>query len=813
MIESLVTQHIAPLAGQANILNVPLLKGKADWRRNATEVVFRKIFLDITLRGDGDEIYKQIEDCLDIVLHCSATDVDLLDNVTHLSFVEELLDVNTTYACEKLFDYVEKRKAKITVNLVPGKGKGLVLLRMCNILLRRLSKETNTIFCGRILMFLANTFPLCERSGVNLRGDFNTDMIGFDTDEQVDADSNLTAEQKEFYKIFWSTRVYFSNPPTIFEGENFKKLQKGTNCITQKFQVISEKEAEVSGARKSTIGTKRTRSESSIAIDEEDPNQAERLLSEINRDFQFPRLLSSRDLLDLEMEDCRFRRIVIVQYLILFQYLNGFSQAEKDKTAALLSARGATKQSLVQPNYILKDEQVKWIEDTKQMFLKLLRSTKPHGNLYTDIILTILTNERHWIIWKASGCPTFEKTPITIEELQKNWKNKKPRLSAPPMKYRYTHGNFEVSRLYSKHTQPLSDFMLNRPKIPTPTEVIGKAMNELDDSLDPSKERFDYANGALLQASRLMYRDHASLIYKVYGAKKEIYKEMRSRLNEPSSPMSVDEPPKSAAEQVIEFTIGDTISEDHVQAEIQVLTKAKNIIIDATSIKIDDDDTHANMLTAPTDKKQMIISNQCGTTLQVGYQTNDDPRGLTFELSNNGSYTLPVSLNWAGRIWARESCDVLACDIASAENPASLAEFKLNNNNDDIDYYDVSFVDGFNLPVRIEPVIIHGLDEIVQLDSKHCRRSECTSLPTCHDDLQEVDDLGNFVACNSACSRYGDDEYCCTGEFNSAETCTSNHYAKTIKDICPDSYSYAFDDATSVYGCRANSYKIVFCPQ
>lgn len=45
----------------------------------------------------------------------ASTDVDLLDNVTHLSFVEELLDVNTTYACEKLFDYVEKRKAKITV--------------------------------------------------------------------------------------------------------------------------------------------------------------------------------------------------------------------------------------------------------------------------------------------------------------------------------------------------------------------------------------------------------------------------------------------------------------------------------------------------------------------------------------------------------------------------------------------------------------------------------------------------------------------------------------------------------------------------
>lgn len=49
------------------------------------------------------------------LFYSNSTDVDLLDNVTHLTFVEELLDVNTTFACEKLFDYVEKRKSKITV--------------------------------------------------------------------------------------------------------------------------------------------------------------------------------------------------------------------------------------------------------------------------------------------------------------------------------------------------------------------------------------------------------------------------------------------------------------------------------------------------------------------------------------------------------------------------------------------------------------------------------------------------------------------------------------------------------------------------
>lgn len=99
------------------------------------------------------------------------------------------------------------------------------------------------------------------------------------------------------------------------------------------------------------------------------------------------------------MEDCRFRRNVIVQYLILFQYLSGFSQEEKDKTAELLSARGTTKQSLIQPNSVLTEEQVTWIDEKRELLTTLLRATKPHGNLYTDIILTILTNERHWVIF------------------------------------------------------------------------------------------------------------------------------------------------------------------------------------------------------------------------------------------------------------------------------------------------------------------------------------------------------------------------------------------------------------------------------
>lgn len=42
-------------------------------------------------------------------------------------------------------------------------------------LLRRLSRSQNTVFCGRILLFLAKFFPFSERSGLNVVSEFNLD--------------------------------------------------------------------------------------------------------------------------------------------------------------------------------------------------------------------------------------------------------------------------------------------------------------------------------------------------------------------------------------------------------------------------------------------------------------------------------------------------------------------------------------------------------------------------------------------------------------------------------------------------------------
>lgn len=57
---------------------------------------------------------------------------------------------------------------------------------MCNDLLKRLSQTVDTSFCGRILILLAKSLPLNERSGLNLMSQFNSgNVTTYDEDVEV----------------------------------------------------------------------------------------------------------------------------------------------------------------------------------------------------------------------------------------------------------------------------------------------------------------------------------------------------------------------------------------------------------------------------------------------------------------------------------------------------------------------------------------------------------------------------------------------------------------------------------------------------
>lgn len=116
--------------------------------------------------------------------------------------------------------------------------------------------------------------------------------------------------------------------------------------------------------------------------------------------------------------------------------------------------------------------------------------------------------------------------------------------------------------------------------------MIDSSLMELDDSLDPPQDRFNYANGALLQTSRIVYESHPSLIRLFYAAKKDSYKEMNERLNETNENGGEQDDDDSATKPAIpDFIVGDKITEDHVQAEIGTLTKARDILIEETTNK------------------------------------------------------------------------------------------------------------------------------------------------------------------------------------------------------------------------------------
>lgn len=98
-----------------------------------------------------------------------------VDQQMPLMLAEELFECMAIETCASAFDFIEKRMPQLAHNLQPGRGKGLVLLRLCNELLKRLSKAHDATFCGRILTVLASVYPLAERSGVNQAGHFHVE--------------------------------------------------------------------------------------------------------------------------------------------------------------------------------------------------------------------------------------------------------------------------------------------------------------------------------------------------------------------------------------------------------------------------------------------------------------------------------------------------------------------------------------------------------------------------------------------------------------------------------------------------------------
>ena len=241
------------------------------------------------------------------------------------------MDSQTVSGCRKVFDYLESRREKITAKHFSQKN--LAILRSCNELLRRLSRAEDTAFCGRVFIFLFQSFPLGDKSSVNLRGEYHTENVttfdilpptGSDPDKmEVDPDntpkdpSNPSKDTPgrgtstvrsgedtyskgvsfskpetpmsadELYPIFWSLQQYFNQPKRLFDSVNFGLFKAGLEATMVMFKSV---QTESSGRPTKVMddtkrGTKRKRSQG-----------GDDLANAFN-----PKYLTSRDLFELEV--------------------------------------------------------------------------------------------------------------------------------------------------------------------------------------------------------------------------------------------------------------------------------------------------------------------------------------------------------------------------------------------------------------------------------------------------------------------------------------------------------------------------------
>ncbi|CAM0136223.1 hypothetical protein VKS41_005385 [Umbelopsis sp. WA50703] len=214
--------------------------------------------------------------------------------------------------------------------------------------------------------------------------------------------------------------------------------------------------------------------------------------------------------------------------------------------------------------------------------------------------------------------------------------------------------------------------------------------------------------------------------------------------------------------------------------------------------------------------KNFVLQNLCSKPIEAGVLQNGQSTPTYYTISSGASTTVSLAANWAGRTWARIDCDQASeqsdntqCGVPGTPNPASLAEFTFEGSGDQ-DFYDLSMVDGYNLPIEIQPIgASQGSTQYI------CGSPICQNLPTCPSDLTVLTTQGDLLACQSDCSHYNLAQYCCTGAYNSAATCSGGPYAPMIKAACPDAYSFAYDDSTSTYTCpsgTATGYTITWCP-
>lgn len=368
--------------GKADVSEVKKLFDDSPGNESEKKLAIEHAIRDLIMKTYINDL-AVIEKLVDVSIAIAR--LDLISLYSPVVFLVDVFDVKTLDLCEELFKYVEDNVSVFKEDHFFTQCKNH-LLRMCNDLLRRLSRSQNTVFCGRILLFLAKFFPFSERSGLNIISEFNIENItefGSTEDEamgEATEDSQLTVD-RHLYLKFWALQEFFRCPNICYDSAQWKKFTSQSSDVLSAFKSFKLEDAE----------------QSQLASDDRDVLMTGDGEKPEETDHFFAKFLTNPKLLSLQLSDSNFRRTVLVQYLILFQYLLATVKFKSDKDQ-------------------LSTAQQEWLTETEATVYKLLKETPPNGKDFVETIKHLLKREEMWNTWKNDSCKEIQRPVWTQPE-------------------------------------------------------------------------------------------------------------------------------------------------------------------------------------------------------------------------------------------------------------------------------------------------------------------------------------------------------------------------------------------------------------
>jgi len=170
----------------------------------------------------------------------------------------------------------------------------------------------------------------------------------------------------KLYRAIWSLQKYFNNPKMLFEEDNFKEFER---YAAQVIGLFTDYQVDVT--HKNNKGANKT---PKTYIKGENAQNDENSAT-------FPKYLTSEQLTHLQIKDPQFRHQIILQFLILVQYVKAPPIKQNLQRSAAMG---------------------RWVQIFSKKVDALLMSMNNH-----DFCQQLMSHEIGWTQWKDRSCPSL----------------------------------------------------------------------------------------------------------------------------------------------------------------------------------------------------------------------------------------------------------------------------------------------------------------------------------------------------------------------------------------------------------------------